>query len=332
MKKIIFFSIVLFLSTLPVSILKSQNLPERSDIISIEDRYYNLLDSYTLEKLLLDSLQAKLNTRVKEINSEKSSSNPDEDKITSLMANSVNLSNNIDLQQRKVNSIEKSIAVIKIKLSEKYSSVIDSLKDIPQKSSVNKEETENLILLYSAKRLEVMPEIYRLSFDPYKILELNLSKSKDPTDQKIYSEYLNNAIKEVNSILSKITEESKKVNQVIELQRKANKFIEETELESNIASNNGIVGQNPNGNQDGVYSNDGSRIKNSLDNNAQVYEQLLQQLSAVKSLSVEQLPDETLQNIEKNIDLHSYEKLLKEVKKNLTEYKKLLEQKTGSSR
>ena len=333
MKSISFLLIILLTTFSPVSILKSQNIPAPKDLTELETKYNDLQSSYSSGKILLDSLKNKLDARVKEINIEKSKPSPDEDKITSLMANSVTLSNNIDEQQNKINKIEKSIASIKIKLSEKYSGIIDSLKEVRKKDLKNKEEIENLILFYAAKRLEVTPEIFQLSFNPYKILELDLNKSKDPADQKIYSEYLSNALQEVNNILSNISSENTEISQVIELQRKANKFIEETELESGIASaklqqetDNGEKGSNI---RNGAFFESDN---NSLSNNAQVYAHLLEQLSTIKSISVRQMPDEILQSFEKNIDLYSYEKLLNEVKKRLTDYKKLLEQKIGPSR
>jgi hypothetical protein len=334
MKPVLFLLIAVIITFFPESILKSQNIPVTKDVSELETKYSDLQDSYSSGKVLLDSLRNKLDARVKEINIEKSRPSPDKDKITSLMANSVTLSNNIDEQQNKVNKIEKSIAAVKIKLSEKYSVIIDSLKEIQKKGLENKEETANLILFYAAKRLEVSPEIFQLSFNPYKILELDLNKSKDPADQKIYSEYLNNALQEVNNILLNISSENTEINQVIELQRKTNKFIEETELESGVAS--AKLAQQTSGGETGSNIRSGAVYdeskNNSLSNNAQVYARLLEQLSTIKSLSVRQMPDETLRNLEKNIDLYSYEKLLNEVKKRLTDYKKLLEQKIGPSR
>ncbi len=332
MKSVLFLLVVLLITFSPGSILKSQNISAEKDLAKLETKYNDLQKKYSSGKMLLDSLKNKLDARVKEINTEKSKPAPDKDKITFLMANSVTLSNNIDEQQRKINKIEKSIAAIKVKLSEKYSGIIDSLKDVQKKDMENKEEVENLILFYAAKRLEVTPEIFQLSFNPYKILELDLNKSKDSVDQKIYSEYLSNALQEVNNILSNISEENTKINQVIELQRKTNKFIEETELESGITS--GKLSQEGN-NEKASNTRTGpvyAESSNSLSDNAQVYAHLLEQLSTVKSLSVRQLPGETLQSLEKNIDLNSYDKLLKEVKKRLVEYKKLLEQKIGPSR
>ena len=235
MKRLIFlFVSILFL--LPVSKIESQNIPEQEYLIKMEKRYNDLQISYTKEKSVLDSLQERFNKRIKEINFEKEKTNPDNDKITSLMANSVNLSNNIDEQQKELDKIGKSITSIKIKLNEKYTGIIDSLKNIREKETENKEKIDNLILFYATKRLEVTPEIYRLSFNPYKILELDLHKSKDSVYKKIYSEYLTSAMNEVNNVLANISEESNEINQVIELQRKANRFVEETELESGITS------------------------------------------------------------------------------------------------
>jgi hypothetical protein len=338
MKYIIFILSLFTLLFVPQTILRSQSLDK------LEKRYIDLQDSYTTEKLLLDSLQSIFSTRLKEINLEKNKVNPDKDKIASLMGNSVNLSNRVEEQQKKVDKIEKSILSVKTGLNEKYSDIIDSLKNVQIKNKKDKEEVENLILFYSTKRLEVIPGTNLLSFNPDKILELDLNRSNNSIDKKIYSEYLNNALNEVNIVLANVSKESKEINQIIELERKANKFIEETELESGLASSkiSQIRDQNQETNTEVQNTGPGAYIgigavedkskTNNLNSNVQGYEHLLNQLNTIKSLSARQPLDETLVPLDKNIDLYSYGKLLKEVKGRLTEYKKLLEQKTGSSR
>ncbi len=335
MKRMIFVLSLLALLFLPQTVLKSQNLDR------LEKRYIDLQNSYNAEKLLFDSLQDRLNSRLREINSEKNQANPDKDKITSLMGNSVNLSNSVDEHRKNINKIESLIISVKTELNEKYSTIIDSLKNVQLKKKEDKEEIENLILFYSAKRLEVIPGTNLLSFNPDKILELDLNKPKSSLDKKIYLEYLNNALHEVNVILASVSKESKEINQIIELERKANKFIQETELESGLASSkiSQIEEQNPKTNTEVQYTDPitnagiGVREKTSnLNSNAQVYEHLLNQLNTIKSFSARQPLDETLVSLNKDIDLYSYGKILKEVKSRLTEYKKLLEQKTGSSR
>ena len=317
----------------------AQNFALPEDLITLENTYSDLQGSYEKEKSVLDSLQARFNKRVLEINNEKDKSNPDNEVITSLMANSVNLSNSIDDQQKKIDKIGKSITGIKIKLNNRYTGIIDSLKNIRTKGKENIENIDNLILFYATKRLEVTPEINRLSFNPYKILGLDLHKSKDSTYKKIYSEYFTGAMNEVNKILANISEESNEINQVIELQRKASRFVEETELESGITSsklsqseekspaatetNSPVTG--------GSFDNGFTGVRESnLNSNIKVYEQLLNQLNTIKTLSVRQTPEESIQAIEKEIDLNSYGKLLNEVKKRLIEYKRLLMQKAGS--
>ncbi|MEJ2618321.1 MAG: hypothetical protein P8Z35_25420, partial [Ignavibacteriaceae bacterium] len=257
----------------------------------------------------------------------------------SLMANSVNLSNNIDNQQKKIDRIGKSITAVKIKLNNKYSGIIDSLKNVRAKGKENKENIDNLVLFYATKRLEVTPEIKQLSFNPYKILGLDLHKSNDSAYTKIYAEYFNSAMNEVNHILANISEESNEINQVIELQKIASRFIEETEMESGITS--GKLSQSEDKSPattetsspgtGGSYDNGiiGTRESN-LNSNIKVYEQLLNQLNTIKTLSVRQTPEESIQALEKEIDLNSYGKLLNEVRKRLIEYKRLLMQKAGS--
>jgi hypothetical protein len=336
--KSLLFLFVAILIFLPVREIESQDLPLPNDLVMLENKYSDLQNFYEQEKLALDSLQEKFNKRINEINSEKDKTNPDNEKITSLMSNSVNLSNSIDNQQKKIDKIGKLVTAVKIKLNERYTGIIDSLKHIGAKGNENKENIDNLILFYATKRLEVTPEIYRLSFNPYKILELDLHKSNDSAYKKIYSEYFTSAVNEVNSILTNISEESNEINQVIELQRKANRFVEETELESGITSSKLSQSEGKSLATTKTTPETGTSLDNgfigmresNLNNNIKVYEQLLNQLNTIKTLSVRQTPEESIQALEKEIDLNSYGKLLNEVKKRLIEYKRLLMQKAGS--
>jgi len=332
---LLFVSVLIFTSA---GESEAQNFPRQGDLIKLENKYDDLQNSYKKEKLVLDSLQERFNKRLRDINNEKDKTNPDNEKITSLMANSVNLSNSIDDQQKKIGKIGRAITSVKIKLNNRYTGIIDSLKNIRVQGKGNNEEIDNLILFYATKRLEVTPEIYSLSFNPYKILELDLKKTKDSTYKKIYSEYLTSALNEVNSILTNISQESHEINQIVELQKKASRFVEETELESGITSGKlaqpeikSTATESGTETGSGFYNNnDGVRANNSLTDNIKVYEELLNQLNNIKSLSIRQMPDVSIQVIGEEIDLNSYDKLLNEVRKRLIEYKRLLMQKSGS--
>jgi chromosome segregation ATPase len=317
--------IIIILALSPQIILRSQNLTD------LEKKYNDLQTSYVNEKSILDSLQKKLNLRVKEINLEKSRKAPDYEKIASLMSNSVNLSNNVDENQKKLGKMGKEIEKVKKELNEKYTDVIDSLKVNQKKGTANKDVTENLILFYAAKRLEVIPGINLLSFNPDKIMELDLKKTRNTADKKIFLEYLENALNEVNGMLTNVTAESNEINQVIELQKKTSKFLEETELESGVASGkiSQTGAQTYSGPESGLdYSGITNReAKANLSNNVQVYEHLLNQLNTIKSFSESY---DGLHYLSKDIDLFTYGRLLRDVKKGLSEYKKLLEQKIDS--
>ena len=178
MKSSAFFLISILIFLLAGKV-KSQNLTSPDDLVKLENKYEDLQNLYSKQKSFLDSLQERFNKRLKEINNEKEKPNPDNERITSLMSNSVNLSNNINEQQKIIDKTGRTITAVKIKLNERYTGIIDSLKNIRIRDKENKESIENMILFYATKRLEVTPEINHLSFNPYKILELDLNKSKD---------------------------------------------------------------------------------------------------------------------------------------------------------
>ena len=114
------------------------------DIEKFEKEYKILGNELNSEQLRLDSLQNILRQRAELINKEKRKSPQDKDEIINLMSNSATISNNIEAEQKKLYQLENKIELLKSKLGEKYSFLIDSLKSLKKNDKI----TEQVISLF----------------------------------------------------------------------------------------------------------------------------------------------------------------------------------------
>jgi len=126
--------------------------------------------------------------------------------------------------------------------------------------------------------------------------------------------------------------QSSEVDQVVTLQTKTKKFLEEAELESNVI----IQNQRNNASDKNLVPNfnEGTGVTQSRDlaSNVQTYQLILRQLD-IEQLSKTNLKWEiSSDNVYMNLDVKEYQKLLKEVKKRLQEFKLVLANKIGSAK
>ena len=305
---------------------------DAQSLIQLEKKYEQLSNQYIKEKVIYDSLRNVFSSRTNEIDAEKKKANPDKDKIVDLMAGSITLSNRIEEQNKKINLLEKDIDNVKQQLHKQYSSLIDSLELKKKTDKKNDEVFDAEILNNTEKKLLVAPQIPILSFKPEKILKIDLGKTKSAEEKALYKEYLDNALNEVNTLLENVGKQSSEADQVFALQNKTKKFLEETELESRIlirsqqstVRSEETVPTFSNSPEDVATSNDLSRqVKN--------YHVILRQLD-IEQLSRTNINWKvSFDEMERNLSLKDYQKLLKEVKKRLQEFKLVLANKIGSA-
>jgi len=325
MKKELF--IVLILYFIGMISLNAQSRDE------LEKKYEQLSNQYEKERNTRDSLKNIFSVKTEQIDSEKKKKNPDNDKIVDLMAGSVSVSNKIDVQNKKINYIEKDIESVKQQLHKLYSSKIDSLESLKKTGKEDSERLDDEILLLTEKNLLVAPRIPKLSFSPEKILGIDLNKAKNQKEKTLYKEYLNNALNEVDMLLGNVDLQISEVDQIVNLQTKTKKFLEEAELEGNM-----ILQSKSNQTADinafprltegtGVTG-----VSNDFALNVKTYQLILSQLD-IQQLSKADLKWKTSSDgMNRNFSAKEYQKLLKEVKKRLQEFKLVLANKTGSSK
>lgn len=291
------------------------------DLNSLELRYSILNNSLTKQKQTLDSLKTILNERVKLIDNEKNKSNPDNDKIIELMSKSVILTNQINNLQFKVNKEEIEFESSKKQLSRIYSAIIDSIK-LLQATAKNsqKDELTAQVLFLTEKKLLASPKVATLTFNPEQVIKIDLKATSDPNQRKIYAEYLQSALKEVDNQIQQITERSEELKQITQLQKKAARFIEETDFDGNVRFFNyrTNIDRSPLGN---ILATEYSDSENILFSQFSSYSSMLDQLKLYGTSSYKSKWNDEQKT---KLSLNEYLSLLNELKKNLQEYKLVL--------
>ena len=301
--------------------------PQSIDLL--EKQYDGLKSTVEIENASLDSLKNILENRAKQIESEKQKENPDDDKIVKLMAGSVTLFNTIDNKQEKLDERILQLKKLGKILEDIYSVKIDSLNQLKKSSKEKAGELDNEILFYTEKRLLVSPQIEMLSFNPKKILEIDLSKTKNSVERVSLSEYLFTALTEVSVVLSDVIKQSKEVNDALMLQKKTSKFLAETEFDRDFRLGN--ISRSSTERND-VNASFGGENKLGIADQVNSYALLLDQLKIFdKSASINSQKF-IYKHGEANFSLKDYAELLKEVKQKLSDYKLVLTNKIEQSK
>ena len=305
------------------------------DLKKIENEYSVIQNKLKKENAILDSLKNILDIRAKKISEEKNKSKPDEKLIIKLMAGSANLSNEIDTQQNKIKADQKKSEEYREELNRLYSEKIDSLQELDKSKrySGNKNDLKKEILAYTERKLLVAPKIALLSFHPDKILDIDLNKINDPSEKKIYKDYLQKALTEVNTHLNNLNESITEADKILTLQKKTNKFIEESEFDFGISPQNNILQSNLT--RTNSFNESGpSYVKTSnavYERNVIEYGLLLNQLN-FKPLN-SKLKWMVSGNGKNSVrSLSDYNDLQKEVRKRLQEYKLILTNKLNTGK
>jgi hypothetical protein len=315
-----------FVFMLLVGFINAQSLDK------LEKKFEQLNNQYNIENAIVDSLDSVFSKKAEQIDSEKKKSDPEKALITSLMASSVTVSNKLREHNSKVRQLEKDLDKLKEQLHGIYVVKIDSLETLKKSGKEDEDKLNNQIILFTEKDLLVTPRILSLSFNPDKVLRIDLSKTMDPKEKALYKEYLNNALSEVNSLLGNVNSQSSEANQIASLQAKTEKFLEEAELENKVLFQKQNNAAPSSGTQESGFDNGVGVSNRDFKNQVQTYQLILRQLDIEQISKTDINMGISFNEMNKNLNLKDYIKLLKEVKKRLQEFKLVLANKIGSSR
>ncbi|MBL7959427.1 hypothetical protein JNL27_04230 [bacterium] len=204
----------------------------------LEKQFRLLNQSLLAEQAVLDSLNDVMENKAKDIENEKKSPSPDQNKIIKWMSHAVTVSNQIKDYQKITAGIRLEMEDCRSRLERYYAKTIDSLKQLERsgKYEGDKYELRNQILLWTEKRIFITPLVSTLSFDPQKVQRMELADASDPTDKAMIEDYLKNALKEIDSHIQVVTGTRKEYEEIADLRRRTTEFISEAYEQGRISS------------------------------------------------------------------------------------------------
>jgi hypothetical protein len=275
---------------------------------------------------ILDSLKTTYEIEIEKIEYEKNKSAPDKDKITGMMASAILLSNKIESRQSKIDSIELRIKSLKKILDSKYTQIIDSLKTLEASEDFDGDtDLLNLkILSFIEKKILMGLKVLTLSYTPEKLLDISFIVSDDSLSRIMQKDYLISAITEVDSEQIAVSEFKNELKQVVRLRNKVDKFISDTEFETDLISFNFPSSRNERTTYAGV--SDFNQNEKILLSNLASYTFILDKLILQQSIDLKKNSEWQLKFKPENTDvsLQDFIDLLNEVESRLSIYRSML--------
>jgi len=303
-------------------------------ITQLELKFQNLNQLLDKEQAIYDSLNTFHNNMISVIDKEKQKDESEKENIINLLASTVVISNQVKEQQIKIDKIEDELEAIKKTLSKKYATVIDSLKTLENSSeySGDKEFLKFQILNSIEKRLLVAPKIYSLSFDPKKLIQYKTSAKMDTLEQKIYREYLSNALVEVDIQSQQLALLKDEIEEVVHLQNETYDFIED--IDSEMLFNPALQTSKTSTRNDNVYlGGNPNRIDDEISNifsQANSYLHIFNLLKTSTNIDAQSSWLTPTDTIPANLTFKQYLDLLEDIDKMLQDYRTVLEHKLES--
>jgi hypothetical protein len=191
---------------------------------------------------------------------------------------------------------------------------------------------ESQILKLSEKRLLVSPTVKRLSFDPQRILQIQPNQYSDSLESAIYSDYLNKAVKEINTHLNEVKNTRREFDEIITLQEKTSSFLEDVAEDQNegifLAAENQAQTANEATFSGSPFGGDLSTSKSGIIySQFQSYLAILQQLNRNNRIQQQYSWHSPVDSSSVTLTMKEYLQLLNDVEKELRSYKKIVQNK-----
>ena len=297
-------------------------------------RLEHLLTTQTAELVrvqkVMDSLKIELDNDTKKIEQEKNRGAVSEKKISTWFEEIHHLTHLIKTHEKMANDLKKEIKQTQNQLDRLYSAAIDSLQKISEKTKDSQKfaELNGHIIDYTHKRIALLPAFTSFSFDPEKIAHLSLQQATDSIEYAIYLEYLQNARKEVSSVLSSIQNSRKEIDELLWLQERSNRFVEQIEQNRPITFFTPSVGAAQTDPQTYVGRETTTDQAVFIQAQAQALYNLINQLLGGELSGFRDF--KTVEAGQNFVSLKNYQKFLQNAEKLLKNYEKLLAQKIES--
>lgn len=274
-----------------------------------------------------DSLESAYKWKVEEIEAEKKRKPRDEAKITRLMSASVTISNLLTETQSRGRAQERQLRTMKKALAREYTQVIDSLTALREKGAQGTagREIDARILSLMAKRFKTGHEAPSFSFDVQKVISMDPDEIGDPVQRRLFFDYLQNAVREIDDVIRGVDETSAQLSQITKLQKRAAGFLEEQDFSTFSQTRKQTTSARETREYGILHS--AKDVRTNLQNTMAGYSAVLSEMAlrGGTGLYAPRFSGATHQG--KSLPVKEYQALLKELKSRLNEFRELLQKK-----
>lgn len=309
MKYLIYISIILWFA----SFLFSQSVEE------LEKNYYQLQKNYLSLKLDADSINNVLEQKNNLIKREKLKQNKDENYLSELLKSASGIVYKVNSINKQLEILSSRLNLVRQSLFKTYSTKLDSLENLSSKNTVIKTK----IASYSEKLVLYSPVLMPLKFEPKKILDLSIP------NKTLYDEYINLAIEDVDRQLDLVNGLYNDVNKAIKLRKRTDDLQRDIELASEFRftrNSSNTLGKNTNSRGDNPIKGGEPGVTTESENWSSINRISEQMINiGIKTTNP------NINSSSKNLSMEEYKTYLGDIKRSLSAYKKLLNQKLSEN-
>lgn len=295
------------------------------DVSTLEWEYQKALELSIGQQARVDSLNQHLDNLATLIDREKERPAENRQKVQNMMAQALELTKKIQDGRSSLKERGKELEKKRIALYSRYTAIIDSLDRLGKEGG--DDDIRNERLSYAEKRILISESVQALAFDPQKVQSIRLDDAEDALERRLLSDYLENALSEVDEKVIEVNKTRAELEDVLLLRERASAFLQSVDSD-------GIVGflQTENGNPgiDRESSDLGASYDKEPRRPAQYFSQVQSYLSLASQLELQSAtplnPHADVKEIEK-LTLSGYVKFLERIEKQLQEYRSVISNK-----
>lgn len=195
-------------------------------LAKLQDRYSAIVDSVEAYEHMLVTEKQELSRRADQLDRLKRESASD-DKINREMASTILISNRVETLQIRLVELKERLNSVRARLSRFYKNKIDSARN-------SENEDPERILEFTRLKLFYSSPFDSLSFDPQKLLMIDLAQMKNSPHYQQYRKFMTAALQEIDTRLQKTRSARQETAQMITLQRDARIFLDEIAFDDNL--------------------------------------------------------------------------------------------------
>jgi hypothetical protein len=318
---------IFLLIGLSIFLIAQSSLELESELIELQGQLQN-------KTVRRDSLKMSLEEQLQVVDLEKSKENINKNKVAKLMSEALETSKQVENSELEIIRVQNVIEQKKSLLDQTYAYQIDSLQTLVGSKNFDGDKTKvhAQIRKLTEMRLLLSPTIRMLSFDPEKVRQIQLENAHDSLEIELFTDYLRNALADVDAHLVQVQENRNELEEIILLEEKKTEFLDdviedrysgiflaaESQNQINTDQLSGEFRENP------QIGHDVASESSLLLTQFQSYLNILQRLNINEKINAESSLNTPVGSGKPHFTAVEYLNLLKAVEKQLQQYQEII--------